>query len=99
MPEPTPSAAAVATARGIKLAMYLEDPCECDEQSVCWDHLHIARALDAERVKADTLYEAALAFCHSVESTLKHGRASQKLIALERAVGAYARARAAEVRR
>ena len=52
MPEPTPSAAMVATARGLKLAMYLEDPCECDEQSVCWDHLHIARALDAERAKA-----------------------------------------------
>ena len=51
MSEPTPSAAAVAVARALKLAMYLEDPCECDEQSICWDHLHIARALDAERAK------------------------------------------------
>jgi len=51
MPEPTPSAAAVAVARALKLAMYLEDPCECDEQSICWDHVHIARALDAERAK------------------------------------------------
>ena len=36
------------------------------------------------------LYEAALAFCHSIEGRLAHGRASSKEIALEKAVRAIA---------
>ena len=98
MPEPTPSAAMVAVARGLKLAMYLEDPCECDEQSVCWDHVHIARALDAERGKVVTEYllpllTSAEAFCEEI--TEDHPAIDPvRLRALNAAID-----RAAEVRR
>lgn len=46
----------------------------------------IAQEADQRREVLENLYNVTLAFCHSIEEQLKHGRASMKAVALENAV-------------
>ena len=50
--------------------------------------------VEAALERDEVLYQAALAFCHSIEAKLSHARASQKEVALEDAVRAAAVIRA-----